>query len=394
LTAASRWSETQTFGRAALVTGTVYSDAQVLAQLTNDAAKEQWIFDRLLANGVYASDLTPYVRWSPAPTITHDITSAVGRRLRMVVRGDAPLAILSDLIRPHYQIRMSAGDWVDWALGTFTLVPNLRDIAVAQTWIQLEGYDLGQLLVDGAFSSSTGFPAGTSYLAAINSIVASLGGNTTIPVLMADSGKTLPAALTWEYGKTRLSAINDLLTAQAYDPLWFDEVGRLRSEPIPDYNVVAPTYNFDGTNVLTSVIVETIGDRPDISRAYNQVLVVAEDPRRPPISALYQNNKPNDPVSIVNWHPKLLVIRMSSIADQATALAYARAKAQEAARYYFNLQIKTQAWPVSQNRDVYRVVYQTAQEGLQNWLYLEMGWEMKCGTGELTSHSLQRILLA
>jgi len=373
--------------------GTAYSAQQVLSRLFAPSGKETYVFYLLDFSKRFKSDLTPLVSAGATPSVEHDTTRAVKRTLSFSVRGDANINVLRDLIQPRYRLFMPDGGYLEWPLGTFTVIPPGRDIMPAQTWLQFQLPDVTQLLVDAAFTSTYTAPAGASYVVTIQDIVTSANLPTPLPVSIVDPGTKVPATLTWEYGTSRLQAINDLLAAISYFPLWADEKGTLRSRQIPDWNTVTPSVTFDATGSQSTITVE-MTETADISQAYNQILVVGEDPRRNVVTGLYVNDNAASAVSTVNWHPKLQVVRDSSVPDVSTAVLKAKAIAQQAARIFTQLQMNTLAWPVSQDNDIYGVAYQSRDEGLVTGSYVEVGWTMQAATGGLTEHRLTRIVPA
>lgn len=373
--------------------GTVYSATQVSGYLTAGNATERWVFDRLSAAGVYLSDLTPYVDLGKPPVIAHDAAAATHRTLRLQVRGDAPLNYLQDLIRVHYQLLAPDGGWLDFPLGTFVTTPPDKQISQAVTWGQLHLSDLSQLLIDASFSYSFAVKAGTNYISAINQVVQSYGGPTPIVVRMLDPGLTVPAALTWDAGVTRLKAVTDLLAGINYNAPWFDELGFLRSEPVPDYNVVAASFTFDSTQGA-SILKDSAQSRVDLTRSFNQVSVLVEDPRRNRFYVTYSNTDPASAISLVNWHPKTKLIRDSRLVDATRAQARAKAEIQNAARIYAPITFRSFPWPASQNLDVYGITFATAGEALSANRYLETRWTMTCATGADTLHEVTQIVVA
>lgn len=374
--------------------GTLYSDADVTARINANTGAERWIFDQLDAEFNYTGDLTGYVNYDQAPKISHDSTAAVKRKLKITLSGAVPLTVLSDLLRVHYQLQMPDGGFVDWVLGTFTIMPPAKSITTAVTWRTLAATDIGQLLVDGAFTSSYGVSQGQSVLSGIEGIVATMGGKTPIKIGIPDPNKAFPANfLLAQPGETRLAAINRCLAAVNYVDAWFDEMGVMRSGPVPDYNTIAPGWTWDAT-VTPSVVKIPITEAIDMSNACNQVVVLIEDPRRTPIYVLYENVSPDSPVSLSKWHPRLKLVRDSSIVDAEAAYAKARTLAQEGARIYSKITVPTWPWALSQNLDVYGLVYETEDEGLVNANHLETAWDHECRVGASSSHTLSRIVAA
>lgn len=375
--------------------GTVYTDDQVTGFLIAQTNQERWLFDQLDAGLNYKNDISPFVDYDKAsPKIVHDASSVVPRSLTLAVRGDSPLNeqdFLSDIIRVRYQLKAPDGGWLEWLLGHFTLTPFDKDSYSGWEWNTIKSPDFGQLLVDSTFTTAFTVPAKTNYVTAIRSIVIGYGGKTTIPINIIATDKTLPASLSWEIGVPRLQAVNDLLQAINYFPAWFDETGTLTSSPIPDYNTVLPTFTFDTTQKF-STIMSPLQSRPDISKAYNIIIVIGEDARHTAIYARYENSNPSDPISTAKFHPKTSVVRDSKIADIPTAQARARTEAQAASRIFGKLSISSFPWAVSQNKDVYRFIYNSSTQGLQSDLYLETKWEHTCGAGKPTIHQFEKII--
>lgn len=374
--------------------GTSYSAAQV-QRLFFSQGQETWVFYRLDQSKRFLTDITRYVEFATQePRIEHDTTRAVKRTLDIHLRGDAPLNPLQDLIQPRYRRYTADGGFVEWPLGVFAVVPPDREHDSTQTLLTVQLPDVTQLLVDAAFLSSFTAPAGYSYTQVIAEIIASAGLATPIPMTIPDPGTLIPAPLTWEYGTSRLQAINDLLDAISYFPAWADETGALRSSQIPDYNTVTSSAVIDATTGSGAVQV-VMQEKADISNAFNQVLVIGEDPRREPVVGEYINDNPLSPVSTVKWHPRLApVVKDTSIPDEATATIKARALGQQYARIYSELMTYTLAWPVSQDNDIYRFRYQTRDDGLVDASYVEVGWTMQCRAGAPTEHRLTRIVPA
>lgn len=390
----------QPFGPKISTLGTIYSAAQVQAKLTGTSAAERWLFYRLNKSGVFQNDLTGFVRLN-SPQITHDTTKAVKRSLTLQLRGDATLDYLNDLIQPHYQLQMADGGWVDWSLGIFALYNPQKAIERSATWYSINGLDLGQFLVDNAFTDTfvarTGIDV-TSWVLSVaaGNLLPALGPSANISgrYFFGPTGLSLSAPMSWEAGKTRLKALQDMFAAVAWGEPWYDENGALRSQPQQDFVSLSasPAFVFDTTNPNGNVVWSRFTEKIDYSKAYNQVLVHVEDARRTKFAVLYVNNNPASPISVQNWRPKTTVIRDSRIVTQQTAGTVANRLAQKYGRVYDEVILQTFAWPLSQNLDVYKVIWNTPDEGLRQDSFVEVKWTMKCGPGLATDHTLQRIV--
>lgn len=372
--------------------GGPYTAAQVLTQLFTPSRPEQWRFDRLNVAGVYQSDLTRFVdKVSNVAQVDHDTTRDVKRTLQVTIRGSSGLTKLSDLVRAVYLMPMPDGGLVQFSLGTFTFLPNEDDIFPGQTWRTFDMADMGQLLVDGNFLTSYCLPAGTPYIEGIQDLVQDLGSPTPLKVqVVPDPGLVMPASLCWDAGTSRLAAINDLLQAINYYPAWWNDL-TLMSVPIPDYASVVSSVTMDSTQV-GSYIRTPHKRKPDMTKVFNQALVRVEDPRlSPPTFGFYQNINPASPVSVPSWHAKVFTETNPKMADTAAAHARAKFLVQQAAMLYQPAEVDTYAWPISQDNDILRIIYRGTDEGVQNNLYLETRWTMRCAPGDITTHELTQI---
>jgi hypothetical protein len=391
----------QPFGPRTSTLGTTYTPAQVQAALTASVLKERWLWDRLDQAGRRLDDLTPFVEAEQTPpVITYDTTQAVKRSLTMRLRGDAPIykggiLSLNNQVRGHHQILMADGGFVDFPVGTFTVLPAGGEINTARTWHDLQGYDYGQLLLDYNFQVSASVAAGLSAVNAVAALLAIPGGLTSLKMVMPDLGRILVQPISFDPGSSRLKAINDILNAVNYFPAWFDAVGVMHSAPIPDWNTVRPSFTFDATQA-GSILAVPFQQTVDWSAAGNIQTVYVEDPRRPAFAATYTNTNPLSPLSVANYgHPKSLPpYKDSNIPDFNTAGLIARALCQQASRLHRSWPMDTTTWPLSEDQDVYQVAFTETDDGAQRLNFVEMGWRMRCKAGEMTRHTFQQLVPA
>lgn len=376
--------------------GTAYTAAQVVSTLLAPASVRQWVFDWLYPDGRYQGDLTKFIDNTTIPRITHDTTAMVKRTLYYDIRSTLSqfqINPLKDLCRVHMQLLMADGGWVDFVLGTFAFQPPMKRITKQRTHQVFTATDMGQLLIDGSFTSTYTLKAGLTISQCISAIITSLGSQFPFTWVVPDQGKVLPNDHVYDAGSSRLSALWDICGAFNYVPPFFDELGIMRTQPIPDYSQVIPSFTFDliGTSVGRTPLIE----QKDVSKAFNQCLVVVERSSPTPVSfsTLYQNTNPASEISIPSWHAKLgPIIRDPTIVDLPTATARAAAEIRQAARIYDSIPVLTSVWPASQDNDVYGLQYNAADEGVQSNNFLETGWIMECRHDGLTTHLLQKII--
>lgn len=379
--------------------GTAYTATQVLAAMRSPAS-ERWVFDLLDSHGAYLSDATQYIMTNdpgPAPVITHDATQAVRRSITFTARGDWAPAWLSNLIRPRYRLLMPDGGYVQWVLGTFTMALPERIVTPARTYLNVKGYDLSQILAKAAFATSFAAPTGANCVATIQSVIATVTG-WSLSSQIPDNGSRLSTSMSWQAGDSLLSAVNAVLEAMTYQSIAADEMGVLRSVPFPNYNQVVPAFTFDTTsNGGGSLVASPLRSTVDISQAINACRVIVENPKAGPgFAADYQNDNPASAVSVGNWGGLVVlkVVKDSKIVDATAAYARAQLEVQRGSWVYAELPVGTAVWPLSQDLDVYRLIYTTTDEGTVDANYLELGWTHTCKAGAITQHRWRRLVAA
>jgi hypothetical protein len=374
--------------------GTTYTAAAVQTLLQGPSLRVRWFFDLLSPQLAYKADLTPLVRWDQPPKISHDSTQAVKRSLAFTMRSSSTVNVLQDLVRVHFGLQAPDGSWLDWVVGTFMFTPPAKEIHEGYTWWTVAAPDLSQLLSDAGFRASTSVQGSSNYVGAIASLAASYGGLTTLSSLIVDQGKLLPAPLVWNAGDSYLKAINDLLGAMVYTPVWVRGT-TLLSGPQQDYTQVTPVLTVD-TIAGQGQILGPLQDVPDYTGAYNQFLVTGQDPRRQAIAApLYENIRADSPVSLLNWHPRMHpVINDSTLIDIAACRARARVEAQASARIYSNLTVGIPVFPFFEDLDVITLTYSASDEGIVRANYIVLKTVHTCAPATPTTLVLQRVVSA
>jgi hypothetical protein len=378
--------------------GTSYSQSQILQAVFGPSLKLGWRFDLLYPDLSYKADLTALVDPSlQPPTITYDSTQAVKESLSIQMRPSPVANVLQDLVRVRFLVFTQDGSHCEWPIGIYSLVPPVKNIYDGYTWWQMSCPDLSQVLADAAFSVSTAVDAGVSYSTAIAIFCATYGGLTPLSTYIPNPSVGLPSSQTWTSGTSYLTAINNLLTAVNYKNAWL-EGNMLTASVMPDYNTASPVLLLDATaagNTNARIpIFAPLKETPDLSNAYNQILVTGQDPSNNPISAYYENNRPDSEISTVNWHPRLQVINNSAIANQAAAYAMAITQAQLAAQVYSQLQVETVPFPFFGDLDVIQFTYNSQDEGTVQYNYVVVKASHVCAASQPTTLTLQRIVNA
>lgn len=372
----------QPFGpRTSVPQGNVYTAAQIQAALLAPTARLEFVFDLLSPYGAYAGDLTPFVSLTTAPVLDHDSSKAAPRTLQLAVRGDSGIDPVQQLVRMRSRLQMADNDFVDFVLATLLLQPNQERRNSGGKWLDLQGVDLTQALIDAQFTRSYSVSAGTDGGVALSALISGYGGLFPLQPLIPAINKPLPVPLVWEAGKNRLLAANAILAAFGCMPLWVDEMGRPRSAPLPDYSQLQPAFAYDlATN---DGLGDAITSKADPSKAYRTVEVLVEDPNRTPFAVTYVS--PISSPVLPTWRPKVLVLRNSTLADADAAFAFARSQQQQSLREASGaFTIPSLPWPLSQHLDVYSAVLSNADDGPQLRSFVESRWSLTVKPGGAT----------
>jgi hypothetical protein len=382
--------------------GTSYTAAQVQSMLFSQPSLQmRWLFDLLGPGLNVKGDLTPYILWSGTgggqpPQITHDSNQAVKRKLTFTMRYASSLGInvLRDLVRVRYQVLAPDGGWLEWVVGVFAWTPPNRSIQEGITYWSASCPDLSQLLSNESLESSTSVPAGTAYSTGVAKFVQMITA-TPLQVAILNPTSTLTNGLSWTAGTdSALKAINDLLTAVVYTTAYM-KGNVLTARPYPDFTQESTALLLD-TVAGQAQVLGPFGDTPDYSKAlFNVFRVTGQDPRSSPTFAEYVNNRADSPTSVANLGQRYIkYIQDSKITDNGTAQLRAQREAQAAARIYSTLQVGLPPFPLFEDLDVVKLVYQSQDEGLVDRSYLVLSWTHTCSAAAATTVSLQRVVAA
>lgn len=228
---------------------------QVAGILSARSLKVQAGCDRLNFNLQFQEDISSRLT-----------AGAVGRAMYAVIHGTCTLSFDKDyawgldLFRP-YMILSDANNpslAARFDMGVFSLATPKQDAATNER--VCTGYDRLYFL-NRSIGDTYVVTAGTSYLVAMQAVVAAAG---LVGVLLDGSatGKTLPKDMVWplippEAGSaqdtTYLQVFNDLADSIGYRHCWCDEQGLFRSEPNVIPSVRGSEYTFDATTTRTLV---------------------------------------------------------------------------------------------------------------------------------------------
>jgi len=161
------------------------------------------------------------------------------------------LAWGSAIIRPYLVLADGLGS-ARWNLGAYYTATPKRRVGQSPPVYEVAIYDLLHRLTFPV-GESFAVAAGANYLAAIESILTSLGFTAAL-VDRSAAAAVLPAAKGWPISEQAnwLTIINELLGAVGYQGIWSDWDGRLRLSPyhVPRDRAAEWTYEADVARVM------------------------------------------------------------------------------------------------------------------------------------------------
>lgn len=234
-------------------------------------------------------------------------------------------------------------------------------------------------------------PSGALYHTLIEQLVRDTGFK---HVSVQYTSTTLPAAKEWEPGTSKLTIINNLLSAINYRSLYIDANGIPRSEPYltPESAPVVWEYKIDRESVLLPGVNVTL-DLFDVPNAW---VAVISEPDRPALVSRYVNNDPNSILSTV-YRGRTVVSVLGNMFDneeggieaatQAILDAKVQAMAEQASQQYIIAEFSTALMPFHDTGDVVLLDY-----GEGGSKYRSHTWNMDMRAGGSMRHEFRRMV--
>lgn len=291
----------------------------------------------------------------------------------------------NDRIRPIYILEMPNGDKLEWALGTFLLSSPYRKYQKYVTR-DVEAYDPSVILVEDKFDNRYRIAAGTKYISAITDIINSAG---MWKVNLTPHAGTLSTDKEFEIGTSKLTAINELLSAINYTSLWLDETGYAVARPyiLPTEREPEYEYKTDAISIMQPDVTNEI----DLFNIPNVWVVTASNPENEPLVSRYTNDSADSKTSTVNRNRRIVDFReIDDIYDQTTLDAYVQRIAYESSQVYDRFIFNSAAMPHHTYMDILRI--QHDKLGIFE-KYVETSWTLNLSLGGLQSHECRRVII-
>lgn len=362
----------------------VYSDDEVISALTGRYGPRTMAFryDRLSSTNAFIEP----IKVVQSCTVTNNALADIKRTAKFTILDRTAIDYLKDRIRPWVRLSMPDGGWVEWPQGVFLLATPDRVLdpynVVSR---QVDGYDQLLVLQDDKVVDRYSVAAGVAYTTAISTLIGTVTGMTASIV---PSALTLPAALEWEPGTTKLRILNDLLSAINYESAFFDEQGVLICRPYQSPQVRASEYTYDdgSATVRTGNATQTI----DLFKVPNRWKLIKSEPDQAALTSLYTNSAPGSPTSTVSRGRTIpVVITEQDAADQATLDAKAARLGFEASQVFEVVKFDTAIMPFHSNADV--LTLEVPDLGVAA-KYSEHTWNYPLEVGGRMSHTVRRVV--
>lgn len=301
-------------------------------------------------------------------------------RFEVIEKGDVDF--LNSRLRPYMGIKIE-GRYIWYPLGVFLLESPARQARNGYISRSIEAYDMSVILRDDCFTDNYSIPKGTPYTNAIIQILSDAG---IVNYYITPSALVTPAAIEFEIGTSRLSAINQLAKAINYNELYVDVYGCFRVEAYVPYEErkADGSYSTDENSVILPGGSESI----DLFNVPNVVVRYRENAEAEYIRAEVVNDNPSSQLSTVRRGRHIVdVAPVYDIADQATLNAYTQRLVAET-KLYKTLDIETAIMP---HHGVNDCLYIRDKQLDVSGKYIETAWSMQLKVGASMSHTLRKV---
>jgi hypothetical protein len=328
---------------------------------------------RATIDGERREDISAIVR---SGKVTYDQDRETQMSFACVVSDPSAVEPYQDFLAPELTLTYPDGHVVTEPLGLYAVAPPRRDASPQQTKGTLDGRDLGWILSSATVASPYTIAAGSNCMDAVAALIASVGiTRYSLPA----TAHVFDADTTWPPGTRKLRIASDILGGIGMYVLYMRRDGWLttmprrtliEAEPAVRYATPAESY----VRVVRSQILE-----PDVSRIYNTITVMRDDPTKATIYATAINDDPESPVSTTSTGLALAPpepIRVQTLSSQTEADALARSLLEEAAAVYTKLTLTTSPDPSRNPHEVYELAVSNAAGDVAAGKWWCSGWQI------------------
>lgn len=314
-------------------------------------------------------------------SIKLDYNADIMRTGRFTIRDDPAVNWQAELLRPWFGLIMPDGGRAEWPRGLFYM-PTAPKTGSRHVYREIEAYDTTTILWDDQVTNRYQIPKGSKYTAALSAIFASVG---VFDAIIEPSESVTQTALEWEAGTAKGEIVQQLLTADNYEPLMADAWGRWRCRKYKDPRARRAEYNYTAGELSVMLPDPTVDD--DLFHLPNVFVGVVSRPDRPAMSFTYEITDPKSPLAAVNRGGRH-VTETKIYEDAASAIALeadVRRRASQASSYFSSLKFSTAPMPHHAAGDVLWI-----EDGDIRGKYQEMKWSLDLRAGGEMKHEVQK----
>lgn len=316
-------------------------------------------------------------------TINFSANCEIMRIANLEVKEYKDIDFINNRIKTYMVVNTPLGK-VEYPLGVFLIASPDRETNGMSITRNLECYDYAQILKEDKFTNRYMIAKGQLYTNAINTLLESaLLFNHDIFV----SPLTIPTDIEFEIGTSKLDAINQLLKAINYTPLWFDENGVAKSSVYvsPSMRISEYTYSTDNESIVFQEVKESL----DTFNIPNKIVRYTDNPEGAFLRAEWVNNNPSSKLSTVSRRRNIVDIEsVSDIANQSTLDQYVQRIAEEQMLYQ-EINFDTAIMPHHTYNNCLKIVNKDL--GI-NSTYIETEWNINLEVGGRMNHICRKLV--
>jgi hypothetical protein len=308
------------------------------------------------------------------------------KEIEVVVPKKTEIDYLQNRIQPFMEVQMRDGGWISFPLGIFLLSTPTRSDEDGIVMREIEAYDGLVVLDDDKFTERFFIAGGTKYTQAVEDLLRSAGVR---KFNVSDASYTVgQSGIEFKVGTSKLQAVNSLLSAINYTPIWVDADGNYTSYPYVSPSNRASEYTYEDNDI--SIIYNGMEEELDLFSVSNVWVVTQSNPEKEPLVSSLINDDPDSQTSTVNLGRNIVDFReVEDIADQETLDAYTERIAFEASQLFGKLKFKTALMPFHEYSDVLEVRYSPLEI---NDSFSETSWTMELKAGGQMTHEVRKVV--
>lgn len=286
-------------------------------------------------------------------------------------------------IKVYMQVRTPSG-YIEYSLGVFLIASPSRQSTGTSITRSLECYDFAQILKEDKFTSRYYIAKGLNYVQSVISILESaklFSHDITVSQL------TTNVDIEFDIGISKLEAINMLLKAVNYTPLWFDENGTAKSSVY-----ISPINRIEEYSYITdkeSIIFSGASQNIDTFNLPNTIIRYTDNPETGFLRASWINNNPSSKLSTISRGRNIVdIASVSDIANQSTLEQYVKRLADEQSLYE-QVSFDTATMPHHTYMNCLRI--ENKELGI-NDTYIEYEWDLELTVGGKMNHKCRKLV--